>query len=72
MYITRVEIENIHSIKHLVWEIDSANAPGWHVILGDNGSGQQMIWSEAVFHCDEIRIRLYGARCNGRHQFIGN
>ena len=40
MYITRVEIQNIRSIKHLVWEIDAANAPSWHVILGDNGSGK--------------------------------
>ena len=40
MYITRVAIENIRSIKHLIWEIDADHAPGWHVILGDNGSGK--------------------------------
>ncbi len=40
MYITRVEIKAIRSIKHLVWEIDVASAAGWHVILGDNGSGK--------------------------------
>ncbi len=42
MYITRVEIENIRSIRHLEWDLKDADAvaPGWYVILGDNGSGK--------------------------------
>ena len=41
MHIRRVEIENIRSIKHLVWELpEEQNGAGWHVILGDNGSGK--------------------------------
>ncbi len=38
MYIHHIEIENIRSIKHLHWEID--RPAGWHVIIGDNGSGK--------------------------------
>lgn len=41
MHIRRVEIENIRSIKHLVWELpEEQDGAGWHVILGDNGSGK--------------------------------
>jgi predicted ATPase len=38
MYIHHIEIENIRSIKHLHWQVD--RPPGWHVIIGDNGSGK--------------------------------
>lgn len=40
MYIKRVEIENVRSIKSLIWEIEDDQCPGWHVIIGDNGSGK--------------------------------
>jgi predicted ATPase len=41
MYVTRVHISNIRSIPDLTWELaDPDRAPGWHVILGDNGSGK--------------------------------
>ncbi len=40
MYITRIDIDNIRSIRKLVWEIDTEGARGWHVIVGDNGSGK--------------------------------
>jgi predicted ATP-dependent endonuclease of OLD family len=41
MHIRRVEIENIRSLKHLVWELpEGQSGAGWHVILGDNGSGK--------------------------------
>jgi AAA domain, putative AbiEii toxin, Type IV TA system/AAA domain len=41
MHIRRIEIQNIRSIKHLVWELpESQEGAGWHVILGDNGSGK--------------------------------
>ena len=42
MYLERIEIQNIRSIQSAVW--DSGFSPptsgGWHVILGDNGSGK--------------------------------
>ena len=38
MYIHHIEIDNIRSIKHLQWE--SNHPAGWHVIIGDNGSGK--------------------------------
>ncbi|MBB6053446.1 AAA family ATPase [Armatimonas rosea] len=41
MHIRRIEIENIRAIKHLIWELpEEQNGAGWHVILGDNGSGK--------------------------------
>jgi DNA repair exonuclease SbcCD ATPase subunit len=40
MYIKRVEIKNVRSLKSLIWEIEEDQCPGWHVIIGDNGSGK--------------------------------
>lgn len=41
MYLLSVNIFNIRSLKHAAWDIHTVeNAPGWHVILGDNGSGK--------------------------------
>ena len=40
MYIRRVEINNIKSFDKLVWDLGSIESPGWHVVLGDNGSGK--------------------------------
>ena len=60
MYIKRVEINNVRSLKSLIWEIEEDQCPGWHVIIGDNGSGKstflKAISSVLVF--DEIpRLR---------------
>ena len=41
MYIEKATIENIKSIKHL--EITFPKPAGWHVIIGDNGSGKSSI-----------------------------
>jgi energy-coupling factor transporter ATP-binding protein EcfA2 len=43
MYITKVDIENIRSIEKLHWRISPKKAPGWHVIIGDNGSGKTTV-----------------------------
>ena len=41
MYLVNVSIINVRSLKQAEWKIDKiVNAPGWHVILGDNGSGK--------------------------------
>lgn len=40
MYITRVKLTNIRSIRSVEWSIDARDAPGWHVIIGNNGSGK--------------------------------
>lgn len=40
MYLTRVQIRNIRSIEELEWSIEPREAPGWHVLVGDNGSGK--------------------------------
>lgn len=39
MYIRRAIIRRVRSIVHLGWEPER-EGPGWHVILGDNGSGK--------------------------------
>jgi hypothetical protein len=43
MYLTRFAIENIRAIEALEWEVPLQSAPGWHVILGDNGSGKSSV-----------------------------
>ncbi|MCX6379571.1 MAG: AAA family ATPase [Armatimonadetes bacterium] len=41
MYLRRIEINNIRSLQDAIWDIGhDSNAFGWHVILGDNGSGK--------------------------------
>ncbi|MBT62916.1 MAG: ATP-binding protein [Puniceicoccaceae bacterium] len=42
MHIYSVEIKNIRAIKHLKWTCTSSRA-GWHVIIGDNGSGKSTV-----------------------------
>lgn len=41
MYIKKVAIENIRSIKHL--SLVFPRSPGWHVLIGDNGAGKSTI-----------------------------
>ena len=40
MYITRIVLKNVRSLKSITWEIEKNQCPGWHVIIGDNGSGK--------------------------------
>jgi predicted ATPase len=40
MYIVDIQIQNIRSLRQVNWDIDVHQAAGWHVILGDNGSGK--------------------------------
>jgi energy-coupling factor transporter ATP-binding protein EcfA2 len=41
MYIQKVTIENIRSIDH--FEMEFPKPAGWHVLIGDNGSGKSSI-----------------------------
>jgi hypothetical protein len=43
MYLTRFALQNIRAIEALEWEVPLRSAPGWHVILGDNGSGKSSV-----------------------------
>ena len=40
MYIESISIENLKSISKLRWDLAGRRPEGWHVILGDNGSGK--------------------------------
>jgi hypothetical protein len=42
MYLQRIEIENIRSIVRFEWQAPPDPA-GWHVLIGDNGSGKTTI-----------------------------
>jgi len=42
MYIESISIENLKSISKLRWDLEGRRPEGWHVILGDNGSGKTM------------------------------
>jgi energy-coupling factor transporter ATP-binding protein EcfA2 len=40
MYLREIRIENVRSIKEIEWKVPEERADGWHVIIGDNGSGK--------------------------------
>lgn len=43
MYIKKLSIRDIRAIRELDWELDSNECPGWHVFIGDNGSGKSTV-----------------------------
>ncbi|MEZ4863603.1 MAG: AAA family ATPase [Caldilineaceae bacterium] len=43
MYIKSIEIRNIRSIRHFDWAVNEEELAGWHVLIGDNGSGKSTI-----------------------------
>ena len=43
MHVQRLTIENIRSIRRFELALKGAEAAGWHVILGDNGSGKSTV-----------------------------
>lgn len=48
MYITKVNISNIKNIEKLEMVFDGKEA-GWHVLLGDNGSGKSAVMRAIAF-----------------------
>lgn len=41
MYLREIEITNIRALEKVKWTLpEGQKGPGWHVILGDNGSGK--------------------------------
>lgn len=40
MHIRSIEVSNLGSIRHAQWKLSRDQGAGWHVILGDNGSGK--------------------------------
>ncbi|PZV17621.1 MAG: hypothetical protein DCF22_03130 [Leptolyngbya sp.] len=40
MYIRSITIKNIRSIENLIWDLKKNSPAGWHVVMGDNGSGK--------------------------------
>lgn len=43
MYIRSLEIKNIRSIEHFEMTFPEGKEAGWHVLIGDNGSGKSTI-----------------------------
>jgi energy-coupling factor transporter ATP-binding protein EcfA2 len=44
MHLRRVHLRNVRSIDALTWELPGdADGAGWHVIIGDNGSGKSSL-----------------------------
>ena len=43
MYIKKVEIKNVRSISNYTMEFAEGKEPGWHVLIGDNGSGKSTV-----------------------------
>jgi recombinational DNA repair ATPase RecF len=40
MYIRKASLRNVRSISEMEWVVQEGEEAGWHVILGDNGSGK--------------------------------
>ncbi len=41
MYLREIEITNLRALEKVKWTLPKdQTGPGWHVILGDNGSGK--------------------------------
>jgi predicted ATP-binding protein involved in virulence len=62
MYLREVHIKNIRSLKEIQWEVPASKAAGWHVIIGDNGSGKssflRSIALAMIGPWDAISLRL--------------
>lgn len=43
MYLHKVYIENIRNIREFTFELKPEECAGWHVLIGDNGSGKSSI-----------------------------
>lgn len=48
MYIRKIEIKNIRSIEHFEMTFPEGKEAGWHVLIGDNGSGKSTIVRSAA------------------------
>lgn len=42
-YVTGFRIERLRSVNRVEWQLGTRAAPGWHVLVGDNGSGKTSI-----------------------------
>ncbi len=40
LYLSHIQITDLRALAECDWQIDVAEGPGWHVLLGDNGAGK--------------------------------
>jgi len=55
-YISSFRIQHLRSINDVEWKIGEGAGPGWHVLVGDNGSGKTSILRG-------LALALIGATC---------
>lgn len=49
MLLRQIQIRNVRSIRSLDWELaESRPGAGWHVVVGDNGSGKSTFLRSAA------------------------
>jgi energy-coupling factor transporter ATP-binding protein EcfA2 len=63
MHIRHIKIRNVRSIRSLDWELPESNpGAGWHVVVGDNGSGKSTFLRSAALALigpkDALSLRL--------------
>jgi hypothetical protein len=58
MHLRRVRIENVRSLRELEWTFEKGKSAGWHVVLGNNGSGKSSVL-QAIAYC-AIGLDWYG------------
>ncbi len=63
MHLRQIKIREVRSIRSLDWELpESKSGAGWHVIIGDNGSGKSSVLRSAALSLigprDALALRL--------------
>ena len=59
MHIPAISIRNIRSLRAHKWSVPKGKCAGWHVILGDNGSGKSsFLRSIALALTDSTAVEL--------------
>jgi predicted ATPase len=45
MYVRKISIKNLRSIRDFHWDLSASDTklPGWHILIGDNGSGKSTV-----------------------------
>lgn len=62
MYIKKAAISNFRSFAHLKWEVALEECAGWHVLLGENGSGKSSMLQAIALGLNGQQLLFYTRR----------
>jgi hypothetical protein len=77
VHLRRIHIENVRSIRELKWDFAAGREAGWHVVLGNNGSGKSSVLRAIALGLldqglDALRQPLHRWVRRGAHTFRVN